>query len=447
LLKRIKNKVMQQRSKLTKGSFGHNVLMMFAGTAIGQLGPVIAAPLLTRLYSPEMFGVQGAFTAIIFIIAVIAALRYEMAITLVKNDRDSASLIALCGLTLLATTTIFTLALLFFTPDHFAWADFGSLEPYRFLLPIGFASIGAYQIMVYVATQQQDYKSIAQTKLYQGAAGPLSQIAMGFAHWGTLGLMIGFVIGQSMGISQLVWRLIIKKRDQMHGVTFASIAAMAKRYKNFPLLSSWSGLINAAGGGSMLAIAIPVLYSPVIAGYIFLTDRIVGRPLLMISTSILQVYLGETAKSITSNPAAIRRRFLQLAMVQTGIVSFWLLIVNGLAGFVFPLAFGEEWGEAVPYLHILSIALLPQLVTHALIHTLQVLERQGLSAVWEISRLIVVGGALIISARMGLSALDALLAYSICQAGAQLVLIGLMYRSIQQIQKSPQEDVHAPTRP
>lgn len=422
-----------------KGSFGHNVLVMFVGTALGQLGPVLAAPILTRLYTPEMFGIQGAFTAALFIAAVVAALRYEMAIPLTKTEDDVANMIALCFLALIGMTSFFSLLLWFFEPTRFAWASLGTIEPYRWWFPLGFLALGTYQILVYVATQQNDFKTIAATKLYQGVAGPLSQILMGLAHFGAIGLIIGFVIGQSMGTSQFIRRLIIQQWAKMRAVNWQSIRALAVRYKNFPLLSSWAGLISAAGSGTMLALALPALYSSTVAGYVFLTDRVIGRPLLMISTSILQVYVGETAKIATTNPAAVRRRFLQLLTVQTGIVSFWLLAVNLAAVWFFPLVFGAEWIEAVPYLQVLSIALLPQLVTHALTHTLQMLERQKLSAVWEVCRMLAVLIALVGASMLGFSALHGLLAYSICQAAAQLVLLGLMYRSIQQIQDKPAE--------
>ena len=225
----------------------------------------------------------------------------------------------------------------------------------------------------------------------------------------------------------------------MRAVNWVTIKSLAGRYKNFPLLSSWSGVINAAGDGPLLALALPMLYSTTVAGYVFLTDRIIGRPLLMISTSILQVYVGETAKIATTNPAGVRKRFLQLLTIQTAIVSTWLLVVNLLASWFFPLLFGAEWGDAVPYLHVLSIALLPHLVTHTLIHTLQVIEKQSLFALWEVGRLIIVGGTLVGACSLGFDALHGLLAYSICQAGAHLVLLGLMYRSIQQIQNKPAE--------
>ena len=157
-----------------RGSFSHNVLLMFVGTFLGQLTSVILAPILTRIYSPEMFGVLGAFTALASILSVIAALRYEMALPLAKTPEDAINLLAICGLALFATTGI-GFFVIYALPERF----FGNFYEFRFLLPVGFFCIGAYQVMVYYATQQGSFHTISRTKIYQGLAGPTSQIALG----------------------------------------------------------------------------------------------------------------------------------------------------------------------------------------------------------------------------------------------------------------------------
>ncbi len=422
------------RMNFTQGSFSHNVLVMFTGTAIGQFGAVLLAPFLTRIYTPDMFGVLGIFSATVFILSVIAALRYEMAIPLAQTDEDAANVLGVCIVSLLATTALGVLivaALSLYSPGG---AVLGTLAPYRWLLPLGFFCIGAYQTLVYLATRQSAFHMIARTKIYQGGAGPVTQIILGLCGAGAWGLIIGFITGQAMGVGRLFTQLVAIPRALKH-VTPGGMKAMAIRFRRFPLLSSWSGVIDAVGSSYLLLVAIPLLYSNAIAGFVFLTDRIIGRPLLLISTSILQVYVGDMSKSLAGDPEMLRTRFLKLAATQTMIVTGWLLLVNLLAPYVFHIIFGDEWQAAVPYLHVLSIAYLPQMVLHALMHTLHVMERQGLSAVWEIGRLIAVASALFISYALGFSALHALFAYSIMQALAQIFLFVLMYRSIQSLQK------------
>jgi O-antigen/teichoic acid export membrane protein len=417
--------------KITKDSFGHHVLVMFAGTALGQCFAVILSPALTRLYTPETFGILGAFVSILGILSVISALRYEMALPITRTQDDAINLLAVCGLAVVTTTVISTIALMVI-PNN--WL--GDLAPYKMLMPIGFLCIGTYHVMIYYATQQSAFQVISKTKISQGVAGPVTQAGLGLFSGSAWGLLAGFIVGQSTGILQLFSELILKSPEILKMISWKKMRALAKRYIRFPLISSWSGVINAAGTSHLLLIIVPMMYSTTIAGFIFLTDRIIGRPLLLISTSILQVYVGETSKSLTTNnPAAIRHRFLQLAKCQFLIVSAWLLLLNLLAPPLFPLVFGEEWAATVPYLQVLSIAYLPQMVVHALVHTLQILEKQALSAAWEVGRLIAILGAFVISYFIGFNALEALLLYSICQALSQIVLFILMYKSIQSLQK------------
>lgn len=422
--------------KLASGSFAHNVLMMFIGTAIGQLGGVLLSPVLTRIYSPEQFGVLGMYMAVISILSLIATLRYEIAIPLVKTDEEAANMLAVCGISLVFTSIIISLLLLFITavPDCLQ-SSVGELWAYRAMIPIGVFAIGAYQVGVYYATHKQSFKALSQTKVYQGYGGPISQIILGLLGANVWGLIIGFVIGQSMGLSMLFKRLIGSPSELIKAISMNNIKALAWRFRNFPLVSSFAALISTLGGENILLIAIPIIYnSTTVTGFIFLINRIVGRPLLMISTSILQVYLGDVSKTRNSDPKAMRKRFLNMVSFQFLIVSSWLFIINISAKYIIPLAFGAKWTDCVPYIYVLSIAYLPQMTMHAVIHTLQVLEKQKLSAIWDISRLIAVMGGFFYSFMFDLEVMQALILYSVIQAISHIVLFLLMYKSIQDLQ-------------
>ena len=422
------------RSKFLRGSFSHNVLVMFTGTAMGQLASVLLSPVLTRIYTPEMFGILGFFSAATAIASVVSALRYEMALPMAKTEKDAANLLAVCLIALVATTAIACLAIAALSMTGMPQHWFGTLAPYRWLLPAGFCCIGAYQVMVYFATRESDFRLIARTKIYQGLAGPISQIGLALTGAGAWGLIIGFIVGQSTGIGMLLSRLVGVPRRWRH-VWRLRMQGLARRYRRFPLISSWSGLLEAAGGSYMLLVAVPLLYSNTIAGFVFLTDRVIGRPLLLISTSILQVYIGDIATTIQQDPEAMRRRFLQLAGQQSKIVGLWLVLVNLAAPPLFPILFGQQWVAAVPYLHVLSIAYFPQMVMHALIHTLQIMERQLMSACWEGGRFLAVAGVFLAGFLYHWNALQTLLAYSIVQLLAQGLLFCLMYHSIQSLRK------------
>ena len=69
-----------------------NVITLITGTAIAQAIPIAISPVLTRIYSPDDFGVFALYLSITSIIAIVATGRYELAITLpAKNEEDAVT--------------------------------------------------------------------------------------------------------------------------------------------------------------------------------------------------------------------------------------------------------------------------------------------------------------------------------------------------------------------
>src|SRR5450759_1161965 len=77
------------------GSFTANVLTLMTGTTIAQAILITIAPILTRIYKPEDFGIFALYMAIVSMIAIIATGRYELAIMLPENDDDAINIVCL----------------------------------------------------------------------------------------------------------------------------------------------------------------------------------------------------------------------------------------------------------------------------------------------------------------------------------------------------------------
>src|SRR5690554_8147650 len=75
-------------STLPKSSFSRGVSVLIGGTASAQLLSVLAIPFITRLYSPDDFGLLAAFTAFLAFFTVLSAARFDLAIPLPESDQD-----------------------------------------------------------------------------------------------------------------------------------------------------------------------------------------------------------------------------------------------------------------------------------------------------------------------------------------------------------------------
>jgi O-antigen/teichoic acid export membrane protein len=420
------------RQHAARRSFTWNVSIMLLGTMAWQVFSILLSPVLTRLFTPEQFGYLSVYNAVLMMFGVIASLGLEMAIPICLVDAECANLLALCGIALSGTTTACALIATVVPADMLTQLGIGQLASYRYLLPLGVAWLGGYYIMVAVATRAAAFKEIARTRISQGISGPVSQIILGILNAGAPGLVIGFIIGQASGTLLLLSRTVLSRPAWLRQVTWSGMVAVARRYAGFPLYATWARVLDIAGGATILFVLFSACYSTEVAGFMFLSERVIMRPLIVLSTSLLQVFTGEAGRVVSEDPAQLLRRFRQVVPRQFLVATVWILIANLLAGWAFPLLFGPAWADAVPYLRALSVFYLLQAILHPVSTTLQTLERQVTALAWQIGRALVVVPGVLLPWWSGMSALTTLWISAVVQAACCLVLLWLMAGAIRE---------------
>ena len=71
----------------SKSEFSKNVLTLMTGTTIAQAIPIAISPILTRIYTPEDFGVFALYLSIVSILVVFTTGQYDLAIMLPKYEK------------------------------------------------------------------------------------------------------------------------------------------------------------------------------------------------------------------------------------------------------------------------------------------------------------------------------------------------------------------------
>lgn len=451
-LRFVTGRVSGLRGDLARRPFLKHVSVMVTGASAGQLASLLAAPFLTRVYTPEQFGILSIYAAILAVLVVVASLRYELALPLAESPEEALNLAAVCGVVLIATTALVGVAAFlvpedlikdwWLTPIHIV-----RVGVYRVMLILGFLLLGSYYIALYLATWQSAFGAIARTRLWQGLAGPTAQIGLGVVGAGAPGLIVGSILGQSASTLGLFRKSIAPHRAFLGSVSWRRSLALAWRYRRFPLIASWAALLDAAGGYNLLYLVICLQYSPRIAGFVFLIERVVARPLSILGTSILQVFIGEAGKLRLADPAGLRKRFYQVTSRQFAMAAAWIVVANVGGTFLFPIAFGAEWGEAVVYLRAVSLGYLATAVVLPVFHTLQLLEKQMMAAAWQVGRLALIVAVIALTANLGLDASWTIFWYSAAQAVCCAVLFGLMAVSIERLQRRPSSSPEGPDDP
>jgi len=416
-------------SVLPRGRFARSVTVLAGGTALGQAIVVLTSPILTRLYTPEDFGVLAVYTSILGVVSVIASLRYELAIPLPEKDKDAANLLALslgivAFMGLLAGIGTWLLG-----AQIVRWANASALRPYLWLLPVGVVMVGTYGVLNYWAVRKQAFTQIARTKLNQGAGLAIAQIGLGLLKSGPLGLLIGRIVGQAAGITTLAMLAYKKDKKALEAISPSRVRYMVARYRRFPLFSSGAALINALG------LQLPVLllsgfYGAQVVGQFMLVQRVFGLPLTLLGTSVSQVYLSRAAQKARADVQGLQKLFYAVAKRMAVLGSIPTIILVGAGPSLFTLVFGVEWRQAGLYAQIMAFMFLCQFVFFPLSYSFSVMERQDLSLIWTVGRLLLSTGTIYLVYRLGGDAVYAIGAYSLGMAVAYLGFFPLFMYAI-----------------
>ena len=383
---------------LLQNRFLRAVLTLASASAAGQLIMLAVTPVLTRLYTPEAFGVLAVFSSLMGVVLVVSSLRYELAIPLPRSDRNAAQLLVLALLINLGTAVVIVIAVLLLRHKVAAWMQTPAMANLLWLLPIAIVTAGSYQALNFWAVRNRDYKRIARTRISQGIANAMVQVVGGLAGLGPLGLVSGQVVGQSVGVSRLAKGIGLRRFWQRSKGSPLRSWALMKAHQRFPKYD-----VPAAGVNAMSAqlpnFVLGVLFSPTVAGFYYLAERVLGTPMSMVGQAVAQVLYGQSREDIQSGVLCHTVR--RVLLVLTLIVAPPALCIFVFAEPVFVLIFGEAWRQAGIYAGWLVIGLAVQFVYSPLSMVLMATDGQLVNLGIHSFIFLIKLGALLIGFRQG----------------------------------------------
>ncbi len=369
-----------------KSEFSRNVLTLMTGTTIAQAIPIAISPILTRIYTPEDFGVFALFIAITSIFGSIANGRYELAIMLPKKDEDAINIFALGFIiTTCMSFTLLILVLLF--QDYFVTLlKNDSIGVWLYFVPISVFFTGLFNILNYFNNRRKNYKDITNAIIFKSIVLAIVRLGVGFIKQGASGLVSGQILSQFAANTKLL-KNIIKDKVLISKISKVKMIALARKYKDFPKYSMWAGLANALST-NFTNILISSFYSVSTLGFYSLVQRLLGMPASLISNSIGQVFFQqatkekqETGKTTVSFNNTIKK------LIFIGLPFFTVLFftIEDLFAFVF----GEEWRITGTYAQIVIPLFFIRFVVAPLTVMNVIFEKNHIGMYWQFSMLAV----------------------------------------------------------
>ena len=371
------------------GRFARRLAWITGGTLAGQLLLVATMPLITRLYSPEDFGLFAVLGALNGIFGIVMAGRYEFAIPLVKSDQDAAALIILGGMVALFLAVLSALLLWGLGDSLAALVELPALVPLLWLVPPILLVTGLGQLFEYWSIRRETLKLNAATRIAQLGGQAASQTVLGFMGTGALGLTIGYGLGYVMRLLLFLVALPVRDRASVKAARLPQIRQLARTLWTYPTYSTASSLLRAATQ-FVPTIILAALYGPAVAGGFDLAQRILTVPVRLLSGAASQVFLMESAQRSATGVMKLFMRAVPRFLV-LGLVGMAPLLLAG--PWLFALLFGEPWRDAGTFAQALAAYQLTRFVAVPVSQSFNVFGRQDL----EFHTSLLNGMALIVS--------------------------------------------------
>ncbi|MDR2409159.1 MAG: oligosaccharide flippase family protein [Bacteroidales bacterium] len=372
-----------------RSSFTRNVLLIGGGTIFAQAVNMLLSPIITRLYTPEDYGILSVYSSILGLIAIISSLKYELAIPIADDDETAVNILLLCFIILIGFILCITVILVFAGTWIIRIFNIKNFNDFKFYIPFGVFLIGSYTIFTQWAFRKRDYAAISKTKYFQTISQNIVKIGLGIFHSSYIGLLLGTIAGESTGITTLFIPFLKKGRQLLKNIDISRIKCGAKRYMNFPRFTVLGQVFNSSGT-YLPPLLMSYLFSNQMVGYYGLAHTVVSLPIAVIGDSVSDVFYGEAAVLAKKDIPKLRRLVLKLTC-QISLISLIPLIILFFWGpFLFSMVFGEAWRESGIYARIIAALILFRFISAPIDKVYSIFEKQKTALFLNILRAVVI---------------------------------------------------------
>ena len=284
---------------------------LLSANVIVQVIGIIVYPILTRIYSPEDFGVMNLFCSIAGILTLFATAEYQSAIVLPRSNKEAFVLMRWGGIIMVTISIIVLITIplaqpiaqLFHTPNLANW---------YWLMPICVISMAAWNLINYWYIRQKEFGAISRYQYSLSILSASSKVGFGYAGLLRGGLIVSIVFGQVVSILASIWHNRRSWLSLHRDVPFSIQESwnVAKRYRKFPLFNLPRSIVNYISGQLPILLFAPV-FGERCVGFWGMAILLGFAPITMISKTLYQILYGYIATAQKNHESIIPfiRRF------------------------------------------------------------------------------------------------------------------------------------------
>lgn len=396
-----------------------------AGSAFGILVTVALTPIISRIFTPEIFGEFSTLVAVAAVFVGVSTLRFEIFAQAENNNEEFVAAMRLAlvfAIVTAAALSVLTLTLVAAVDLSTIWILLGPLVLVASLQLTGAAAL----------VHDQKYRQLSLANFWQQGTIGVWQVAIGTFAASTVALIVAFTLART------VWLVPTT-------LSVKSTASSLRRYFKIrgkeAATAGLSALVNSVAGQTLI-ILVAFLYGSTEVGLLAMAVRIVISPVGMAAQAFSSAVIGEVGKAIRLREIGTARSIVEKGMLtnlKLGIVPVALIAL--VSPYIAGQVLGPEWNDVGIIIALLSVGALAQFVVAPFSQVLNLTSRSGLLLKWDCTRLGAYLAVIGVPALVGSDWLVAISFYSAVQVVVYVLLFSALRSALAGAEASPRVGV------
>lgn len=339
-------------SRIRKSTYLKKFSALASGEMAAQGIQIAVIPILTRLYSPAIFGQYELFKSSALMLIVLSFLNYDLSIYSSNNVKERVNSIVLSVAILVFITCLTAIFLFFFTDFFVSVINSDIKEGWTWTLPLYVFLAALTNLMLIILTKEGAFYLIAKIKIVLSILIAAIQIIFGYMGMGYWGLLYSTLVVQSLAFLMYFFPFYKEFKSWAHEIEFHEIRSRFRRNWRLPLLVLPGNFLNN------IAQVIPVFFlgriDYSVLGYFSLARKVIDFPLKFVVASVQRLYVKELTDEVSETgkgDVTFKKNLKILSAIAVVLFLGVIIFTKPLL----PKLFGEEWAPAIPFVIILSI--------------------------------------------------------------------------------------------
>jgi len=404
---------------MPKSDFMRSVGSVLGGTSVAQVIPIAGTVVLATIFKPSSFGLYSTWLGFVMFLGIILTGRLEMVLA-VETDgqpRRHAVVAIIKTIAITSLVAVFVLGICMLM-------KLGVLEQFSFgmlaiLIPSAAMLAGTGTLQNWAAADGR-YQHLSIMRIMQAGSVAIFQIAFGLLASDVLELAIGYFAGTLVGL--LTGFLLSPLKYESFTGDRESLIEFWYRQRSFVLCSLPASAISSATA-QLPVVLVAAKFGSEAAGLLAIAMRMVGAPMSILSTSVLDVFKRNAAQAYHDRREC-RAEYLYSLRLLFIIAVCSTVVIGACAKPVFSGIFGKSWAGA----GVVTLLLLPRFglgfMASPLSYIIYIVGKRHLDLIWQLCLL-----GMTIAAFLSCGSFhDALLCYSVGYGLLYIIYLWMSYQ-------------------